>query len=152
MKAAIIFHIIVATLFALSSCNNTQYNERYTIPEGRWKQNNKARFELTINDTIQSHQFSISLRHMENYRYSNLFVFLHTTMPNGNVTHDTLECTLAMPNGRWIGKGSGSMRDIKVILNPALRFPLKGNYIFEIEQAMREEPLIGIADIGITIQ
>lgn len=152
MKAAIIFPIIVASIVALSSCNSAQYNERRTIPEGRWTQDNKARFELTINDTIESHQFSISLRHMENYRYSNLFVFLHTTMPNGNVTHDTLECTLAMPDGRWIGKGSGSMRDIKVILNPALRFPLKGNYIFEIEQAMREDPLLGIADIGITIQ
>ena len=89
---------------------------------------------------------------MENYRYSNLFVFLHTRMPNGNLTHDTIECTLATPEGRWIGKGSGSMRDLRVPLNENLRFPLKGMYHFEIEQAMREPVLKGISDIGLFIE
>ena len=63
----------------------------------------------------------------------------------------TIECTLATPEGRWIGKGSGSMRDLTVPLNENLRFPLTGTYHFEIEQAMREPVLKGISDIGIYI-
>ena len=109
-------------------------------------------FDVPIDDTLNGYVFGIGLRHMENYRYSNLFIFLHTRMPNGNVTHDTIECTLATPEGRWIGKGSGSMRDLTIPLNENLRFPLTGLYHFEIEQAMREPVLKGISDIGLYIE
>ena len=106
-----------------------------------------------ILDTLHDNKdHNLNVRHLENYRYSNLFVFMHTEFPNGNVTHDTIECMLAMPDGRWMGKGSGTFRSAKVLLNPALRFPLKGDYHFEIEQAMREKELKGITDIGICFE
>ena len=72
-------------------------------------------------------------------------------MPNGNITHDTIECILATPDGHWVGKSSGSMRNVRINLNE-LRFPLKGTYHFEIEQAMREPVLKGISDIGLFIK
>ena len=136
----------------LSACTTDSFDKRTVIPEAEWAQENRVAFDVTIDDTLSGYEFGIGLRHLENYRYSNLFVFLHTTMPNGNHTHDTIECTLATPEGRWIGKGSGSMRDLTVPLNENLRFPLKGTYHFEIEQAMRDPKLKGIADIGIYIE
>ena len=100
----------------------------------------------------ESYAFYLNLRHLENYRYSNFYMFLHTTFPNGSQTHDTIECILAYPDGRWIGKGSGSMRTSKILLNNNLQFPLKGNYHFEIEQAMRDAELKGITDIGVRFE
>ena len=44
------------------------------------------------------------------------------------------------------------MRDLRVTLNPNLRFPLKGTYHFELEQAMREPVLKGISDIGLFVE
>jgi gliding motility-associated lipoprotein GldH len=79
-------------------------------------------------------------------------MFLHTTFPDGNQTHDTIELVLSYPDGRWIGKGSGSMRDNNILLNNNLHFPAKGNYRFEIEQAMRESVLEGITDVGIRFE
>lgn len=142
---------IVALLF-LVSCSNADFNERIVIPEAEWAQDNHLAFDVDINDTVSGYVFGLEFRHLENYRYSNLFVFLHTRMPNGNLTHDTIECTLATPEGRWIGKGSGSMRDLRVPLNERLCFPLKGTYHFEIEQAMREPVLKGISDMGLFIE
>ena len=113
---------------------------------------NRIAFDVNIDDTVNGYIFGMELRHLENYRYSNLFVFLHTTMPNGNHMRDTIECTLATPDGRWIGKSSGTMRDLRIPLNEQLQFPLKGNYHFEIEQAMRDPVLKGISDIGIFIE
>ena len=69
-----------------------------------------------------------------------------------SVTHDTIECTLATPEGRWSGKSSGSMRDRIVPLNDNLFFPMNGTYHFELEQAMREPVLKGISDIGLYIE
>ena len=137
---------------AMASCANDSFNKRTVIPEAEWRQENRVAFDVDINDTLNGYVFGIGLRHLENYRYSNLYVFLHTTLPNGNHTHDTIECTLATPEGRWIGKSSGSMRDLLIPLNESLRFPLTGPYHFEIEQAMREPVLKGISDIGLYIE
>lgn len=143
---------IVVLLLAVASCTSSNFNKRVVIPEAEWPQESRVAFDVSIDDTINGYVFGLELRHLENYRYSNLFVFLHTTMPNGNHTRDTIECTLATPEGRWLGKSSGSMRDLRIPLNEQLRFPLTGDYHFEIEQAMREPVLKGISDIGIFIE
>ena len=139
-------------MIVLAACTTDSFNKRTVIPEAEWRQEERIAFDVDINDTLSPYLFGIGLRHLENYRYSNLFVFLHTKMPNGNVTHDTIECTLATPEGHWIGKSSGSMRDLLVPLNESLLFPLTGSYHFEIEQAMREPVLKGISDIGLFIE
>lgn len=144
--------LIIGLSLALAACTNNSFNKRTVIPEAEWSQENRVAFDINIDDTLSIYEMGIGLRHLENYRYSNLFVFLHTILPNGNHTHDTIECTLATPEGRWIGKSSGSMRDLTIPLNENLRFPLKGNYHFEIEQAMREPKLKGISDIGLYIE
>lgn len=146
------FIITLFFLIVLAACTSESFNKRTVIPEAEWRQEDRVAFDVDINDTLSPYLFGIGLRHLENYRYSNLFVFLHTKMPNGNVTHDTIECTLATPEGRWIGKSSGSMRDLLVPLNENLLFPLTGTYHFEIEQAMREPVLKGISDIGLYIE
>lgn len=150
MKKILLITTLMMVFFA--SCGNGSYNERTILPNAEWAQENRVTFDVAVSDSTCGYVFGLDVRHLENYRYSNLFVFLHTTFPNGNITHDTIECTLAMPDGRWIGKSSGSMRDLHIPLNESLRFPLCGNYHFEIEQAMREPVLKGITDIGIFIE
>ena len=145
-------YILTICVAILASCTSHSFNKRMVIPEAEWPVEHRVAFDVPIDDTINGYVFGMELRHLENYRYSNLFVFLHTKMPNGNVTHDTIECTFAYPDGHWMSKGSGSLRSAKILLNPALRFPLSGDYHFEIEQAMREEVLKGITDIGISFE
>ena len=152
MNRIILAMAVLASALLLSSCGGKGFDERVVIPEAAWDVNTRVPFDVTVNDTTGIYAFGMNLRHMENYRYSNLYVFLHTTMPNGNKTLDTIQCLLATPEGRWVGKGSGSMRDVRVVLNPNLRFPLEGSYHFEIEQAMREPVLKGISDIGLFIE
>ena len=142
----------VVLIIIMMGCRGKGFDQRVVIPEAAWDVNNKIPFDVTVDDTIGVYAFGLGLRHLENYRYSNLYVFLHTEMPNGNLTHDTIQCLLATPEGRWIGKSSGSMRDLRVTLNPHLKFPLKGTYHFEIEQAMREPVLKGVSDIGVFIE
>ena len=144
--------VIILGLLMFSCGRNKLYDESVVIPDAKWDMENMPYFDVMVDDTLTDYAFYLNIRHLENYRYSNLFVFLHTEFPNGNITHDTIECTFALPDGRWMGKGSGTMRSAKILLNPALRFPLRGNYHFAIEQAMREDVLKGITDIGICIE
>ncbi len=147
-----VLYIVIIAILLVSCGNDKLYDESIVIPEAKWDNENIPYFDVTVEDTLVDYSFYLNIRHLESYRYSNLFLFMHTEFPNGNITHDTIECTFAYPDGRWMGKGSGNMRSAKILLNPALRFPLSGVYHFEIEQAMREKELNGIADIGICFE
>jgi gliding motility-associated lipoprotein GldH len=145
---------VLLFLFALSliSCDaNRIYDENKAIPEAYWEKDFRPAFTVPVEDSTTNYRFYINVRHTNEYRFSNLYVFLKTHFPNGNTTQDTIECMLADLDGRWLGRGSGKIVEHQILLNPALRFPLNGSYIFEIEQAMRE-PLEGIKDIGIRIE
>ncbi len=152
MKMKKILYILFLAILLASCGNDKLFNECVVIPEAKWDNRMIPFFDLTVNDTLTDYAFYLNIRHLENYRYSNLYVFLHTEFPNGNITHDTIECTLARPDGSWMSKGSGTIRSAKILLNPALRFPLSGNYHFEIEQAMRDDVLDGITDIGLIFE
>ena len=145
-------YIVLATVLLVSCGNDKLYDESVVIPDAKWDNKNIPYFDVTVDDTLNAYAFYLNIRHLEDYRYSNLYIFMHTEFPNGNVTHDTIECVLAMADGRWMGKGSGTLRSAEVLLNQSLVFPLRGEYHFEIEQAMREEELRGITDIGICFE
>ncbi|MCR5037554.1 MAG: gliding motility lipoprotein GldH [Bacteroidales bacterium] len=147
-----ILYILFLAILLVSCGNDKLFNDSVVIPEAKWDNRMLPFFDLTVNDTLSDYAFYLNIRHLENYRYSNLYVFLHTEFPNGNITHDTIECTFARPDGSWMSKGSGTIRSAKILLNPALRFPLTGSYHFEIEQAMRDDVLKGITDIGLCFE
>jgi gliding motility-associated lipoprotein GldH len=152
MKAKTNFVVLILIALSLVSCDPDRiFDENKPIPDAYWEMTYLPAFTVAVEDTTTNYSFYINVRNTDAYRFSNLYVFLKTSFPNGNITQDTIECMLADLDGRWLGRGSGKIVEHQILLNPSLRFPLKGSYIFEIEQAMRE-PLQGITDIGIRIE
>lgn len=150
----ILFFVFVGMVSVLMvSCGEKAlFDDNIAIKQGVWTPDENALFEVNIQDTTISYKFYINIRHTEAYRFSNLYIFMNTRFPNGNITRDTLECLLATPAGKWLGKGFGELKDNQILLNSALRFPLKGKYTFELEQGMRVKELKDITDIGIRIE
>jgi len=145
---------ITITIFSVVfySCNpDTVYNNNVTLPTEGWYKHNAIAFNVNINDSIDNHKFSLNIRNSINYRYSNLYLFLITEFPNGNISRDTIECILANNEGKWLGKGWGDIKENVIVLKSALRFPLVGEYKFLVQQAMRVDTLTGINDIGLSI-
>jgi gliding motility-associated lipoprotein GldH len=44
------------------------------------------------------------------------------------------------------------MKENQFPFKSKVRFPQTGNYIFTVQQAMRDDDLMGISDFGITLQ
>jgi len=130
----------------------TSFDDVRTLPSEGWQKDQKERFVFTVLDTTNTFLFYLHVRNEIDYRYSNLYVFMETQFPNGNITRDTLECILAEPSGKWTGKGYGRLKENMILLNPTIKFPVKGAYTIDIEQAMRDENLEGITNIGIRIE
>lgn len=131
--------------------NKTIYSENKGVENNVWKSGSKLVYEFEVSDTVNLYSFFLNVRHTTDYKYSNLYLFISTKLPDGQTGLDTLELVLADKEGKWFGKGIGKLRDLQVLLKRAVRLPQAGKYRFIIEQAMREEELEGISDLGIQI-
>ncbi|OFX43479.1 MAG: hypothetical protein A2046_11555 [Bacteroidetes bacterium GWA2_30_7] len=145
--------IAVYIIFLLSSCDKKRYFEEYTeIPNQSWNRNNILRYNVNISDNKIPLNIFLDIRNSGKYNYSNLYVFLKTQSPEKIIRIDTIECVIADDNGRWLGKGIGDLWDNQILVRKNVVFPDTGNYIFEIEQAMRDESLEHISDVGLRIE
>ena len=145
--------IIVLFIVILTACDRTVVFEKNTvIPDNRWEMNNIVKLEVEIKDSITPNNIYINVRNAGGYPYSNLYLFLNTTTPKGEESRDTVELTLADERGRWLGNGSGDIWDNRILLKRKFRFPQTGMYHFELQQAMRINPLPQIMDVGMRIE
>ncbi|MCG3167468.1 MAG: Gliding motility lipoprotein GldH [Bacteroidia bacterium] len=140
-------------LVFLSACDSKRiYEQNIELQNNTWNAAQKVKFEVTISDTVSGNNVLINVRHAGYYPYSNLFLFINTTFPDGKTTRDTVECPLADEKGKWLGKGLGDLWDTQILFKRNVRFSQSGNYKFEFEQAMRIEELPGIMDVGLRIE
>lgn len=152
MQAFPRFLFLVLVVVLISCDKNVVFEKNISIPDYKWEINNILRLETEINDTVSPHNIYINVRNGSGYEYSNLFLFLTTVTPKGLVAHDTLELTLADPRGKWLGNGSGDVWDNRILFKRNFRFPEAGLWHFELQQAMRINPLPQIMDAGMRIE
>jgi len=153
MKKRLIRLLFILLVPALAGCGRgSLYSEYATIEGDAWNQDSILHFEISVDDSLALYDFYINIRNNTDYPYSNLYLFFTTGFPNGHSTKDTIEFILADKDGRWLGSGSGRIKENQILLQQALRFPIKGTYHFYMEQGMRQAELPGIEDIGISIE
>ena len=144
---------LLANIFLFTSCDrNRVYEKNISIPGAAWAIDFVPRFTFRIKDTAVFYNFYINLRNNTDYPYRNLYLFVNSYLPDGSSARDTIEMLLANRDGRWLGKGIGKIKESRYLLKQELLFPLRGEYRIEIEQAMRNDTLKGIEDVGIRIE
>lgn len=151
-EKAILLILIAGFSFLLSSCNdNTLYVERRHLEAETWKMADTLYYQFKITDTMTPVNIYFNVRNRVDYQNQNLYIFLTAFYPGNTYSLDTIDIPLARPDGKWLGKGSGSYRDISFLFRENLMFTKKGIYTLAINQAMRTEELKGISDFGIRI-
>ena len=146
------YFILILLAFLYSCDKKVVFDKNISIPDYKWDMNNILRLETEINDTISPHNIYINVRNGSGYEYSNLFLFMTTITPRGQVAHDTLELTLADVRGKWLGNGSGDVWDNRILFKRDYKFPEAGLWHFELQQAMRINPLPQVMDAGMRIE
>lgn len=145
--------IMLTTILLLSACDsNRVYDNSTAIAEIGWEQHDIKRYDVQINQTDSRYNMYINIRNNTDYQYSNIYLFVNTIFPDGGTIRDTVECLVADIDGRWLGRGNRKLRDNQYMIRSGFRFPDTGTYHFELQQAMREQTLQGITDVGIRIE
>jgi gliding motility-associated lipoprotein GldH len=145
--------VFILLLVAFFSCKNKEkvaYQKFYSTPKTGWTTNDTLIFDFTVEDTTKLYDFWLTVRNETSYNYSNVFLFIYTEFPNGKSALDTMNYLLAYPSGKWIGEVSGTMVESKLIYKHTT-VPAPGTYKMNVIQAMRDENLEGITDIGLKI-
>ena len=147
--------LLIFTLFILylSSCDKNRIFEDYrSIPELEWHKDSLIVFKIPVTDTIQHYNLYLNIRNDYTYNYSNLWLFLNIVEPGGFSRKDTFEIVLADPTGKWLGKGTGGIKQSQMIYRKHIFFPVSGDYTITIQHGMRETNLKGITDAGFRVE
>jgi len=153
MKQFFSYFLMLSLLAGLASCDRKKVFESYKeLDKNGWNKDSVVVFHVPLGDTLKNHNLLVNIRNKGTYPYSNLWLFLTIGSPDGKILTDTVEFTLAEPNGRWKGSGLGGLHDNQILYKSSVFFPHKGNYKFQIKQGMRDNVLQGIRDVGIRIE
>ena len=135
----LLFFLIVGFV----SCQNENKKELYhSFNNNTWNTDSIVSFELDNIDTTSSHDLYLMVRHTTNFKFQNLFLF--TNFEN---QQDTLELFLSENSGRWLGKGFGEIKELKIRIKENVNFKENQDQIFSVEQAMRYEDLEKIINL-----
>ena len=113
--------LFVLAIFAISiiGCDSKGYYDNiYDFENEKWHKDSALIFDFDIVDSTQIFNVFISNRNTGQYKYSNLYLFITTQLPNQSILKDTLECVLADPSGQWLGKGFGNIWGQKSLTFP----------------------------------
>ena len=150
---------VIALLLVLSSCDSGLVKSEYrATTDGFWDKDQVMQFSFSELDTLQKHDMFINVRNDESFPYNNLFLIAKMAFPSGETITDTLEFQMAMPDGTWLGKGYGSIKENKLWYKENIVFPTSGVYTLEVSHAMRKNGSVngvlnleGITDVGFEI-
>jgi len=148
-----IFYILIIPCF-LISCGDPDvvYQNSKVIENNTWNKNESVTFDFDINDTTEFYDFYFNLRTTNLYEWSNLYMFVEIGSPEDQYNIDTVEFLLANSVGEWTGVSSGSVINNKVLFINKKRFPALGTYRLTFNQAMRQDELKEVMDVGIIIK
>jgi len=145
--------------FALASCDSNRVFDTYkSVPNG-WHKDSIVSFKVSPPDSTNAYNLFVNLRSTNDYKFNNLFLITEMVFPYGKTIKDTLEYRMADPNGKLLGTGLTGVKENKLWYKEQVVFKEAGEYIVNIQHAMRENgkvngvvELEGITDIGFRIE
>ncbi len=139
-------------LAAVVSCNTIDVYEKTTIfPAHSWNVSEKPSFSYEIQDTTSLYNIFLVLRHEDAYRYNNIWLNIGMKGPTDSI-NVRREFILANNTQGWLGSGMDDIFEHRILFNDKPAALQKGRYTFTLQQAMREDPLDHILNVGVRVE
>lgn len=148
-------NFFIALIFTLlfSACGNkVLYEKSVSLSNNIWDKESPVVFSMEHNDTTSIVDIGMTFKHTDEYAYSNLWLFLEVSGPDGMIRKDTLEMFLAHRDGRWLGKKKSETVEISATYQKGVKFSKPGIYSFSVVQGMRINKLEGIKEVSFWVQ
>ena len=133
---------LLSIFLTLACQRNTYYHSYQPINSMGWLKDDTLLFSLDSAITNKkAYELELGIRHKDSYRYRDLWLTIH---------QDTVHIYLAESIGHWAGSGIGELRHFtRLIPIKPQEDSIKELRIIHI---MQDNPLVGIHDVGVSIQ
>jgi len=120
---------------------------------GKWNRKTTQKYNLNVSDNQNPKNIIFVVRNNNDYPYSNIrFIVDFKDLQTKKTETDTLNYILAKPNGEWLGTGFGDTKETLFLYKVNYRFPKNGKYEISVKQAMRNDNLAGVEDLGVKVE
>lgn len=145
--------ILFACVISFAACQQIDvFEKNTTIPDYTWSNKFTATGSFVIADTVEAYNIYIVLRHLDAYKYNNIWLNVGLQSPGDSMYFQKVNVSLGNDAG-WDGTGMNDIWAVKKLVNgQPRRFIKTGLYHFSIAQIMRDEPLRGIMDAGLRLE
>jgi|GEM_PF-164690 len=154
MRSQKIILLFIIALFCYSCQNENIYQNAGTIPSSGWATDQPFYFQDSIPFSAPENiGYEIDIRHSNIYPYQNIWLYIQTKSSDGETRSDSINWQLSGKNGRWLGKGWGSLYNVSYRLpNLVIKKSTQKRWFqIKIEHGLRDQILTGIEDIGIRL-
>ena len=152
-RANMFLLLSIFALGILTGCSSKYvFEEQHIIGNQLWAYSDILNYEPTIKDTSTIYNIYLEVEHSTNYSNQNLYTRIKTTFPSKEVLTEVVSLELADKRGKWNGSCSGEWCRVQIPLQEGAYFSQSGNYLFEIEQFMRTNPIEGIKSISLMLE
>lgn len=151
LKTVLPAAIVIVCFASCMELNN--FEQTIEIKNHEWSALQPAEVSFTITDTVSTYNVMVVLRHTDAYAYKNIWLNIATKQPtDSSYRRERFELILQQPDGTWIGTGLNDVWEIRYPLFTNIRFIRQGTYHIQLQQAMRDEPLLHIMNAGVRIE
>lgn len=120
-------------------------------PDFEWLRDDTRTFEVPIEDSGIAYDLSLSFRYVNGYPFKSAKVKVTETSPSGEVSVDEHVLTVRKDDGSYIGEAGYDIWDSQHLIVPNKKYPESGTYTYEIEHAMKDDPLNYVMEIGVVL-
>jgi gliding motility-associated lipoprotein GldH len=143
--------LLIFALFV--SCNSSSEEVIMNSVNGKWNRKTTQKYNLNVSDNQNPKNIIFVVRNNNDYPYSNIrFIVDFKDLQTKKTETDTLNYILAKPNGEWLGTGFGDTKETLFLYKVNYRFPKNGKYEINVKQAMRNDNLAGVEDLGVKVE
>ena len=145
--------VIYVCALLLASCRQIDVGEKNLfIPAGEWRAADSLRGSINITDTAAVYDVSLVLRHRDDYRYNNIWLQVGLQAPGEAMEYRRLNVQLGTDATGWLGAGMNNIWESRHLISVNKKFAHRGPFAFSVKQIMRDEPLSGVLNAGLSIQ
>lgn len=148
------FYILLISVFFISCTSNEGYFKYQTLDNQIWHKDSILIYEFNIENLSSNYDINLHIRHESDFPYQNIWFFVeHESLNDSNILrNDTIQYYLADDFGKWLGSGVGSLKELNLKYLENIAFPDSGKYRVSIKHAMRDSVLLGINNVGFSIE
>lgn len=151
MKTKLKYFVLFVLFGIFTSCSEELYFDKvYSFNDNEWSQRVKPSFIVDIKDASTEYVFTVTLRTTTDYKYSDLWIYMNTVTPDGKKSREPFKIEITNPDGSWKGIKTGTIVEHHLQFGKN-RLPMKGKYIFTLEQGITNSKIDEVLDIGLSV-